>query len=260
MGWALATPTPASWAHISRRQRTRTPRSPLPCQPPVLPQVHKSLQRIRERKQANFIEWGPACIQVALSKKSPYVQVRPVARVGPGADSCVPQAQALQPTHPPAWWTGPLPSPRNCLPPAPFASLCDPFHHFEPHPLIPPPSSSFCPTTHHSYPRGMCLSSCPVTLTATVSPTATTTPQTAHRVSGLMLANHTSIRHLFNKVLRDYDKLMGAKQVRRGSTGTEGCESWSSTGGRWQGEKDWVTAMQAVVWEPALSLRLCRSG
>lgn len=68
-------------------------------------QVHKSLQRIRERKLANFIEWGPASIQVALSKKSPYVT-------------------------------------------------------------------------------------------------------TSHRVSGLMLANTTSIRHLFNKVLRDYDKLM----------------------------------------------------
>ncbi len=27
-------------------------------------QVHKSLQRIRERKSANFIEWGPASIQV----------------------------------------------------------------------------------------------------------------------------------------------------------------------------------------------------
>ncbi|PNW82912.1 hypothetical protein CHLRE_06g299300v5 [Chlamydomonas reinhardtii] len=75
-------------------------------------QVHKSLQRIRERKQANFIEWGPASIQVALSKKSPYVQ-------------------------------------------------------------------------------------------------------TAHRVSGLMLANHTSVRHLFNKVLRDYEKLMGPKQERQ---------------------------------------------
>ena len=37
-------------------------------------QVHKSLQRIRERKLANFIEWGPASIQVALSRKSPYVK------------------------------------------------------------------------------------------------------------------------------------------------------------------------------------------
>jgi len=37
-------------------------------------QVHKSLQRIRERKLANFITWGPASIQVALSRKSPYVQ------------------------------------------------------------------------------------------------------------------------------------------------------------------------------------------
>ncbi|KAJ0979849.1 hypothetical protein J5N97_015323 [Dioscorea zingiberensis] len=67
-------------------------------------QVHESLQRIRERKLVNFIEWGPASIQVALSRKSPYVQ-------------------------------------------------------------------------------------------------------TAHRVSGLMLANHTSIRHLFSKTLSQYEKL-----------------------------------------------------
>jgi len=67
-------------------------------------QVHKSLQRIRERKLANFIPWGPASIQVALSRKSPYVS-------------------------------------------------------------------------------------------------------TSHRVSGLMLANHTSISTLFEKALRDYDKL-----------------------------------------------------
>jgi len=37
-------------------------------------QVHKSLQRIRERKLANFIPWGPASIQVALSRQSPYVK------------------------------------------------------------------------------------------------------------------------------------------------------------------------------------------
>ena len=37
-------------------------------------EVYKSLQRIRERKLASFIPWGPASIQVALSKKSPYVK------------------------------------------------------------------------------------------------------------------------------------------------------------------------------------------
>lgn len=36
-------------------------------------QVHKSLQRIRERKLARFIPWGPASIQVALSRRSPYL-------------------------------------------------------------------------------------------------------------------------------------------------------------------------------------------
>jgi tubulin gamma len=37
-------------------------------------QVHKSLQRIRERKLVNFIPWGPASIQVALARKSPYLK------------------------------------------------------------------------------------------------------------------------------------------------------------------------------------------
>ena len=37
-------------------------------------QVHKSLQRIREKNLAKFIRWGPASIQVALSRQSPYIQ------------------------------------------------------------------------------------------------------------------------------------------------------------------------------------------
>lgn len=36
--------------------------------------IHKALQRLRERKHTNFIPWGPASIQVALSKKSPYIE------------------------------------------------------------------------------------------------------------------------------------------------------------------------------------------
>jgi tubulin gamma len=36
--------------------------------------VHKSLLRIRERRLATFIPWGPASIQVALTKKSPYIE------------------------------------------------------------------------------------------------------------------------------------------------------------------------------------------
>ena len=34
--------------------------------PSLFSKVHKSLQRIRERKLATFIEWGPASIQVAI--------------------------------------------------------------------------------------------------------------------------------------------------------------------------------------------------
>lgn len=37
-------------------------------------QVHKALQRIRERKLVSFIPWGPASIQVAISRRSPYVE------------------------------------------------------------------------------------------------------------------------------------------------------------------------------------------
>nr|BAN66059.1 tubulin gamma chain [Babesia bovis] len=36
-------------------------------------EIHKSLQRIRERKLVEFIKWNPASIQVVLSKHSPYV-------------------------------------------------------------------------------------------------------------------------------------------------------------------------------------------
>jgi tubulin gamma len=36
-------------------------------------EVHKSLQRIREKNLARFIRWGPATIQVALSRQSPYL-------------------------------------------------------------------------------------------------------------------------------------------------------------------------------------------
>jgi tubulin gamma len=36
--------------------------------------VHKSLLRIREAKMATFIPWGPASIQVALTKRSPYIK------------------------------------------------------------------------------------------------------------------------------------------------------------------------------------------
>ncbi|KAG8936043.1 gamma-tubulin [Tulasnella sp. 419] len=35
--------------------------------------VHQSLLRIRERQMASFIPWGPASIQVAITRKSPYL-------------------------------------------------------------------------------------------------------------------------------------------------------------------------------------------
>jgi tubulin gamma len=37
-------------------------------------EIHKALQRIRERQLLQFIPWGPASIQVALARKSPYLE------------------------------------------------------------------------------------------------------------------------------------------------------------------------------------------
>ncbi|KAL2885027.1 Tubulin gamma chain [Ceratocystis lukuohia] len=59
--------------------------------------VHKSLLRIRERRLATFIPWGPASIQVALTKKSPYIPMNhrlggnasPRSRCHFSADLCV---------------------------------------------------------------------------------------------------------------------------------------------------------------------------
>ena len=39
-------------------------------------QVHKALQRVRERRLVSFIPWGPATFNVALSRKSPYVETK----------------------------------------------------------------------------------------------------------------------------------------------------------------------------------------
>ena len=36
-------------------------------------QVHRALQRMRERRSVRFIPWGPASIQVALARRSPYL-------------------------------------------------------------------------------------------------------------------------------------------------------------------------------------------
>ncbi|KER00906.1 hypothetical protein AUEXF2481DRAFT_45622 [Aureobasidium subglaciale EXF-2481] len=43
--------------------------------------VHKSLLRIRERRLATFIPWGPASIQVALTRTSPYTTTSYTPRV-----------------------------------------------------------------------------------------------------------------------------------------------------------------------------------
>eukprot|EP00769_Ergobibamus_cyprinoides_P000315 gnl/Ergobibamus_cyprinoides/1304.p1 GENE.gnl/Ergobibamus_cyprinoides/1304~~gnl/Ergobibamus_cyprinoides/1304.p1 ORF type:complete len:260 (+),score=56.62 gnl/Ergobibamus_cyprinoides/1304:113-781(+) len=44
---------------------------------PVDPaQLHKSLARLREKRSLSFIEWGPATLQVALSRGSPIARSR----------------------------------------------------------------------------------------------------------------------------------------------------------------------------------------
>ncbi|GAA6030519.1 hypothetical protein JCM8097_006185 [Rhodosporidiobolus ruineniae] len=50
--------------------------------------VHKSLVRIRERGMASFIPWGPASIQVALTKQSPYLRAK-AAGNAPRVSGCL---------------------------------------------------------------------------------------------------------------------------------------------------------------------------
>ena len=58
--------------------------------------------------------------------------------------------------------------------------------------------------------------------------------KTPHRVSGLMLANHTSIRHLFGKCLTQYDKLMRRKafldQYEQHAIFADGLEEFDDAG------------------------------
>ncbi|GAA5833566.1 hypothetical protein JCM11251_003528 [Rhodosporidiobolus azoricus] len=53
--------------------------------------VHKSLVRIRERSLASLIPWGPASIQVALTKQSPYLRAKSAAAGGapPRVSGCM---------------------------------------------------------------------------------------------------------------------------------------------------------------------------
>jgi tubulin gamma len=39
-------------------------------------EIHKALSRIRERQALSFIPWGPASVQVALARQSPYLRDR----------------------------------------------------------------------------------------------------------------------------------------------------------------------------------------
>ena len=110
-------------------------------------QVHKSLQRIRERQLCSFIPWGPASIQV------PHARSHRAAR-GRSAPH----------------------GPRSPSPP--FG------------PTLPAQSL----TWPHSPPQVALSRRSPYV-------------KTPHRVSGLMLANHTSIRDLFHRICQQYDKL-----------------------------------------------------
>jgi len=135
-------------------------------------QVHKSLQRIRERKLANFIEWGPASIQARTRR----------AGRGPLRE------QALDPTR--------LGAPLG----ARTQSLSCPFQRALGAAL------AAASLQEEDLPDLAARAGGQVALSRK-SPYA----PSAHRVSGLMLANHTSIRHLFNRTLGQFDKLIKRK-------------------------------------------------
>jgi hypothetical protein len=143
--------------------------------------VHKSLQRIRERKTANFIEWGPASIQVRASRLLTNAALWTRAPATPPLQAALPTTR-LPVSHLPN--SRPMPLLFLRISTSIFTTPAPPNHLHHPRPALPPQ---------------VALSK--------KSPYV----QTAHRVSGLMLANHTSIRHLFNKIMRDYEKLIGPR-------------------------------------------------
>ena len=151
-------------------------------------QVHKSLQRIRERKLANFIEWGPASIQVRPSS---------IERIGRFStlhtyDSCRSEPRLC---GAPSYKAGGsraetaadaigMPTVLERKSEWPLSGVCG--------------NAMACAEVARP-PAQVALSR--------KSPYA----PTAHRVSGLMLANHTSVRHLFNRCISQFDRLMKRK-------------------------------------------------
>lgn len=122
-----------------------------------LEQVHKSLVRIRERSLASFIPWGPASIQVALTKQSPFLRARSGAGGGialptTGGGGATVTGYAYQPPRVSgcmiANHTG-IASVRYCFPllsPSPFS--LPPSINFDCSPLLPPHlSPSLNPST-----------------------------------------------------------------------------------------------------------------
>ena len=157
-------------------------------------QVHKSLQRIRERKLANFIEWGPASIQV----RPPFLGETGVLWYTDfmvhRADLLALRAQALYCT-----------ATRSRR-----LSLTETAVH-----IVGAPSVTDWRRAEWLL-SGICgnamtcaeVARPPVQVALSrKSPYA----PTAHRVSGLMLANHTSVRHLFNRCISQFDRLMKRK-------------------------------------------------
>ena len=70
----LTTVTSRLW--ISSKARSILPKFTRgeSLQPEIYFALFFSLQRIRERKLANFIPWSPASLRVVLTRKSPYVE------------------------------------------------------------------------------------------------------------------------------------------------------------------------------------------
>ena len=178
--WQDAGGTGCPTLALARASQRSAGRAGAPAQPPAPPrpparppaaqgdvdptQLHQSLMRIRERKLANFIDWGPASIQVRRGWVAWGV-------AGQGSARLQTKVRAeknsvglrLPPPHLSARHSPTLPCPRPAPPP----------------------------------PRALQVA------LSRKSPYV----KSAHRVSGLMLANHTSIRHLFNRTLQQFDKL-----------------------------------------------------
>lgn len=162
----------------------------------MLNQVHESLQRIRERKLVNFIEWGPASIQVFNKTRNSNVSIIYICiYIFPALIFIIVLQVALSRKSP---YVQTAHRVRFLL--IFVVALMNKLVNF-----------AHCSNERKKERKMLQLlyftDYCWISMFFVKWSNDTSIFYSPWQVSGLMLANHTSIRHLFSKCLNQYEKL-----------------------------------------------------